>query len=216
MSITLATGTQVAFASTYGTGFTVTAITNANPAVATLSSSHGVTVGDFIEITSGWDLLNGKVVRVSAVSTNDVTLEGVNTSSTSLYPAGSGTGSGREITAWTSITQIQSVAGGGGDQQYADISTIADRIQKQTPTVRTAETIDMTVFYDPSLTWFGLLDTASLTGAQTALRFVFPNASRLLVNGTFSLKKTPSINVNAPLTTVVSFSAVAESVAYSS
>ena len=65
MSITLATGTQVAIASTYGTGFTITAISNANPAVATLSAAHGVVVNDLIEITSGWDRLNGRVVRVN-------------------------------------------------------------------------------------------------------------------------------------------------------
>lgn len=215
MAITLATGTQVAIASTYGTGFTITAITNANPAVATLSASHGVIVGDFIEITSGWDLLTQKIVRVSAVSTNDVTLEGINTISTTNYPAGTGTGTGREITAWTSITQIQSIGSGGGDQQYADISTIVDRIQKQIPTVRSAQTIDLTVFDDPSLSWYSVVDTASSTSALTGMRIVFPNASRLLANGYFSLQKTPQVNINAPLTASISFSAAAEPVRYS-
>lgn len=215
MAVTLATGTQVAIASTYGTGFTITAISNANPAVATLSASHGVVVGDFIEITSGWDLLNGKVVRVSAVSTNDVTLESINTSSTSLYPAGSGTGTGREITAWTSITQIQSVSTGGGDQNYADISTIADRTQKQIPTTRNASTLQFTVMDDPTLSYYTVVQTAADTSALTALRLVFPNNSRLLANGYFSLQKTPSVNINAPLTASIDFTAAADPVRYS-
>lgn len=215
MAVTLATGTLVAIASTYGTGFTISAISNANPAVATLSASHGVVVGDFIEITSGWDLLNGKVVRVSAVSTNDVTLESINTSSTSLYPAGSGTGTGREITAWTTITQIQSISTSGGEQNYADITTIADRTQKQIPTTRGAQTIDMTVMDDPTLSYYSVVQTAADTSSLTALRIVFPNASRLLANGYFSLQKTPNVNINAPLTASINFSSAADPVRYS-
>lgn len=214
MAITLATGTLVAVASAYGTGFTISAISNANPAVATLSASHGVIVGDFIEITSGWDLLTNRVVRVSAVSTNDVTLEGINTLSTSLYPAASGAGTGREVTAWTNITQIQSIGGSGGEQNYADITTIADRVQKQVPTTRGAQTIDLTVFDDPSLGYYSVVQTASETSALTALRVIFPNSSRMVANGYFSLQKTPNVEINAPLSAQINFSAAAEPMRY--
>jgi len=215
MSITLATGTQVALASTFGTQFTVSAITNANPAVATLSASHGVIVGDFIELTSGWDLLNKRVVRVSAVATNDVTLEGINTTDTNNYPAGSGTGTGREITAWTSVTQIQSVASSGGDLNFADITTIVDKTQKQVPTTRSPQQVDFTFFDDPSLSWYSVAQTASDTNAITPVRIIFPNSSRVLFNGYLSLQKSPAINVNAPLTAQLSLSAVADPVRYS-
>lgn len=215
MAITLATGTQVAIASTYGAGFTVSAISNANPAVATLSASHGVIVGDFIEITSGWDLLTGRVVRVSAVSVNDVTLEGINTSSVTNYPAGTGGGTGREITAWTNITQVQGVDTSGGDINFADITTLTDTTQKQVPTTRSPQQINFTVFDDPALAWFAVAQTASDAKALTALRIVFANASRMLANGYFSVQKTPNISVNAPLTAVLGFSSAADPVRYS-
>lgn len=214
MAITLATGTQVAIASTYGTGFTVSAISNANPAVATLSASHGVIVGDFIELTSGWDLLNNRVVRVSAVSVNDVTLEGIDTTSTTNFPAGSGTGTGREVTAWTSITQIQGIDTSGGDLSFADTTTIADKTQKQIPTTRSAQQITMTVFDDPALGWYSPVAAASDGNVITALRIVFPNGSRLLANGYFSLQKTPTIAANAPLTAQIGFSSAAAPVRY--
>ena len=214
MAVTLATGTQVAIAASYGTGFTVSAITNANPAVATLSVSHGVIVGDFIEITSGWDLLNKKVVRVSVVSTNDVTLEGINTVSTSDYPAGTGTGTGREIATWASVTQIQSVSTSGGDLNFADITTITDRTQKQVPTTRSAQQIDFTFFDDPTLSWYSTAVTASDSNAITAARIIFPNSTRLLINGYLSLQKSPVISVNAPLTATLGLSAVADPVRY--
>lgn len=215
MAITLATGTQVAIASTYGTGFTVTAISNANPAVATLSASHGVIVGDFIELTSGWDLLNGRIMRVSAVSVNDVTLEGLNTTSTTNYPAGSGTGTGREITAWTSITQIKGIETSGGDINFADITTVADSTQKQIPTTRSPQQLNLTVFDDPALSWFAVAQTASDAKAVTGMRIIFANSSRVLLNGYFSVQKVPTVAVNEPLTAVLGFSASAEATRYS-
>lgn len=214
MSITLATGTQVAVASAYGTGFTISAISNANPAVATLSSSHGVIVGDFIEITSGWDLLTKRVVRVSNVSTNDVTLEGINTTSTTDYPAGSGTGTGREITTWTSLTQIQSIDTTGGDLNYADITTIVDRTQKQMPTTRTPQVIKFVTFDDASLGWYSTVSTASDAASLIALRIIFPNATRMVANGYISLQKVPKVTVNAPLTAEIGFTSAADPVRY--
>lgn len=214
MSITLATGTIPSIAATYGTVFTITAITNANPAVATLSAAHGVIVGDIIEVTSGWDLINLQIFRVSVVATNDVTLEGLNTVSTSNFPVGAGVGSGREILTWTSLTQIQSIGSSGADLNFADITTITDKTQKQVPTTRSPQQITLTAFYDSTLGWFATVRTASENNAVTGLRIVFPNGSRVLANGYWSLNTTPTINVNQPLTTDIGFSAAATVTAY--
>ena len=100
MSISLPNGAIVSIASGYGASKVMSVLTNANPAVATLEASHGVATGDYIEVTSGWSRLTDKIVRAGTVSVNDVPLEGYNTSLTSIYPAGTGTGSVREITGW--------------------------------------------------------------------------------------------------------------------
>lgn len=214
MAITLSTGTQVAVASTYGSAVNITAITNAAEAVATLAAGHGVVVGDFLEITSGWDLLSGRIVRAKTVSTNDVTLEGINTTSTANYPAGSGTGTLRRITAWTSVTQVQSISTSGGDQQFADITTIVDRTQKQIPTTRSPQEISLTVFDDPALSWYAPVMSLSDSSTPGAMRLVFPNGSRLVANGYWSLQKTPAVSPNAPLTAAISFSSLAEPTRY--
>lgn len=194
MSITSAVGTAFAIASAYGSAKTMSAISNAAAAVATLAASHGVVVGDIVEVTSGWDRLNGRLARVSAVATNDVTLEGINTSSTTDYPAGTGTGSVRVISAWTSISQITadfSVSGGG--QQYADVTTLADKTQKRIPTVRDPIDITLPLFDDPSLAWYATVQSVSDSSTVAGLRIVFPNGSRLLANGYWSLRKTPTV-----------------------
>jgi Phage tail tube protein, TTP len=216
MAVTIATGTLIAIASTYGTSVNMTAITNATEAVATLGAGHGVVVGDFLEVTSGWDLLSGRIVRVKTVATNDITFELINTSSTSNYPAGTGTGTIRRITAWTNITQVQGIDTSGGDLNFADITTISDRTQKQVPTTRSAQQITLTVFDDPALGWYAPVTAASDSVIATGLRIIFPNGSRSLANGYYSLQKTPTVAVNAPLTADVGFSAVADPVRYPS
>jgi hypothetical protein len=194
MAITRSTGTQVAIASTYGSVSNMTAITNATQAVATLAGGHGVVVGDFLEVTSGWDRLNGRIVRAAVVSTNDVTFEGVNTVSTTFYPAGTGTGSIRRITAWTSISQITSgLSVSGGDPQFSDITTLTDTIQKQIPTTRTPVQVTLPVFYDPALSWWAPVLAASDAATPVALRMVFSNNSRLVANGYWSLRQVPTV-----------------------
>lgn len=186
MSITLAVGTTVSQATTYGAVKTMSAVTNATPAVATLEAAHGVIVGDIIHITSGWDLLNNRVVRVSAVATNDVTLEGIDTSDTDLYPAGSGTGSVREVTAWTEVTQItRQINVSGGEQQYADTSTLKNRQDQRIPTSRTVVDVVLPVFDDPSLAYVATIQASD--AVETGGRFVYPNGRKVYFAGFWTI-----------------------------
>lgn len=194
MAITLATNTIIAIASTYAASVAMTALTNAAEAVATLAAGHGCVVGDYVEITSGWDRLNGRLARVKAVATNDVTLEGIATTSTTMYPAGTGTGSVRRITAWTNLSQIGAgISVSGGDQQFADVTTIADATAKQIPTVRSATSVTLPTFDDPSLAWVATVRTASETATATGVRMSFPNGSKLVANAYWSLQEVPTI-----------------------
>lgn len=193
MAVTKTSGTTFAIGSTFGATKNMTAITNANPAVATLEASHGVIVGDFIEVSSGWDLINGAIFRVSAVATNDVTLEGLNTLDTSRYPAGTGVGSIREITAWTNLSQIATDFDvSGGDQNFADTTFVSNLIRTQIPTDRNPYTVRLPFFYDGSLAWLATVRAATLSSAPTPFRAVFPNGSRIVASAYWSLRGVPT------------------------
>lgn len=194
MSITLAIGTQIQIASAYGASKAMSVLSNATEAVATLESSHGVGVGDYFEVISGWARATNRVFRAKAVSTNDVTVEGFNTSSTTLYPLGTGIGTVREITSWATITQLtRALQVTGGGQNYADISTLDDPEDKRIPTTRSPTDVTLPIFYDPALVWWPTVETASDTSAPTAVRFLFPNGSKLLAVAYWSLQKVPTI-----------------------
>jgi hypothetical protein len=215
MAFTLAAGTQVAIASAYGTSSNVTAATNAANSVLTLAAGHGTVVGDFVEFNSGWELASGRIFRVSAVATNDVTLEGLNTVSTSNYPAGAGVGSVRRITTWTPITQIGTFDVSGGDPNFANITTIADRNRKQIPVDRNPVVWTFNIFDDPLLAWYAPVVLVSDNPTPTGLRFVYTNGSRLVANGYWSIQKTPTVEDNT-LRAAISVSAISESVRYAS
>lgn len=213
--ITLSTGVTLSIAKTYGTSYNITAATNATECVATVQAGHGLVVGDYIEVTSGWDLLTQKVVRVKTVATNDVTLEGINTSSTAKYPAGSGTGTLRKVSAWSQLSQLKSLSASGGEQQFADITSLVDRVQKQVPTTRSAVTMTIDAYDDPSLAWYSDVNTASEASAPYGLLMTFANGSKLVANAYWSLQKVPSVNQNEAMTTQISLSYAAEPVRYS-
>jgi hypothetical protein len=190
MAITLAVGTTVEIASTYGAVKAMSALSNDNPGVATLEASHGILLGDYFEVTSGWQRLTNRVVRAGTVSTNDVELEGVNTTSTTRYPAGTGTGSVREITAWQLSRDLQV---SGGDQQFGDITTLTDVIDQQIPTRRSPVEITLPLFFDPTLTYYAIVAAAAETATLTAIRFVYPNGVIVVGNAYWSQLEFPTI-----------------------
>ena len=194
MAITLAVGTSVAIASAYGAAKTLSAFSNASAAVATLEASHGVTTNDFVEVTSGWARANGRILKATGVSTNDVTFAGFDTSSTTFYPAGTGTGSVREVSTWTTISQItRAISIAGGEQQFADITSLEDAITKQIPTRRSAVSVTLPVYFDPDLSWVATVRAAAETATATAVKFTYPDGTVIVGNGYWSLQEIPTI-----------------------
>jgi hypothetical protein len=182
--------------SSYGSTKALSAFSNANPGVATLEASHGIIVGDIFEVTSGWSRANGNVYRASALSTNDVTVEGLNTSSTTLFPAGSGTGTVREVTAWTQITQVLDLTTSGGEQQFATYSPLEDDAEHQIPTVKSPIVIKMKIGDDATLPHYAVLATADADRQQRVIRILLPSGSPIYFSAYVTLQKTPTLTKN--------------------
>ncbi len=196
MAINLPNGATVAIGSTYGATKNLTAFSNANPGVATLEASHGVIVGDIFEVTNGWDKTNGNVYRASAVATNDVSVEGLNSTSTTFFPAGSGTGTIREVTAWVQITQVLELTTSGGDQNFATYSFLESSAEHQIPTTKSPVTFSMVIGDDASLPHYTQLATADADRAQRVLRITLPSGSLIYFSAYVTLQKTPTLTKN--------------------
>lgn len=217
MSITKTTGLILAVVNAYATAVNMTAVTNASEAVATLAAGHGVVVGDLLEMTSGWGRLDKRLVRAKTVATNDVTLEGVNTTSTTAYPAGAGTGTVRRVnvaTGLTNLSQVKLISASGGDMGFEDVTAVDDVVSKQIPTIRSPVTMNLTVFDDPTLAWFTTLTAADDAGTPVGFRMAFPNGSKLIFNAYVSVARVPIIESNSSLKTAIVLTFAADPIRY--
>lgn len=214
-AVSLPNGIVVSIATAYGAAKTVSALTNAAPAVATTSAAHGITTGAIIEVTSGWQKLNGRIYRAAAASGSVLSYEGTDTTSTANYPAGTGIGSLREITAFTQITQVTDLSTSGGDMQFATYSFLENNFESQLPTQASAQSLTITLADDPTLAGYIALKAAGEDRAVRALRMALPSGGYLLYNGYVSFNETPTLNKGSVNTVTATFSLLNAPVRYS-
>ena len=186
-------GSTVSLATTYGVPKVISSISNANPAVAS-SAAHGLANGDLVVLSSGWQRLNDRVIRVSGSASGAFNIEGQDTTSVQYYPAGSSAGSATPISAWTQISQILEFTTSGGDQQFANFSFLDEDFERQLPTITSAQSITIGIADDPSLPGYIALKAASMTRANRALRLTLPDGSTIFYNGIVSLNETPTLS----------------------
>ena len=196
MAVYLPNGSTLQIATGFAGVKTMSAVSNANPAVATLAASHGVVDNDILLVTSGWSRLNNRVVRAGTVSTNDVPLLGIDSSDTSVYPASGGVGTVNEISGWQQIQQVLGFEPSGGDQQHHNYQFLEDDDERQLPTVRSPTSISIKVADDISLPWYAYADTADQARTITVLRVLLKNGGVIYYTGILSLNRTPNLTVN--------------------
>lgn len=214
MAISLPNGALVAIANGYDAAVSISAITNASPAVA--SAANTLSDGDIIEVTSGWSRLTDKIVRVDSVTATDFSLEGIDTSLTSVYPSGGGVGSFRKVTGWTQLAQILESTSSGGEQQFLEYQLLEADAQKRIPTFKSAAGLTFTIGDDPTLPGYILASAANDDRLPRAVRITLPSGAVLLYNAYISLNKTPSLTVNQVMSIQATLSLLAEPVRYAS
>ena len=217
MAITLSTGASLSIAKTYGASINVTAASNAAECVLTTASAHSFSVGDYVEVTSGWGRLDKRLARCKTGTTgSSIVLEGIDTSDTTKYPAGTGIGSVRKVSAWTALSQVKAVSASGGSQNFASVTDISDVVERQVPTTRSAVTMTIDCYDDPSLAWYSDVSAADAARTPYGLLMAFPNGSKTLANAYWSLMKIPTMAQNEALMTQISLSYASEPTRYAS
>ena len=193
MAVQLPNGVLFSLATAYGGNLNVTIATNANPPVLT-STAHGLANDDIIEANLGWQKLAGRVFRVSGVTANTFNITGEDTTNVLDYPAGTGVGTVRKVTAFTQITQVTDLSTTGGEPNYATYEFLENDYESQIPTGSSAQSIELTIGDDPSLAGYIALKGASNTRSVRALRAVYPGGGTTYYNGYAFLNETPTLS----------------------
>ncbi len=193
MAFQIPDGTTIHLGTTFGSTVAITGISNAATAVAT-ASAHGFANGDIVIIKSGWQRINERMFRVAASTAGTFELEGLDTSDTSAFPAGTSSGSAQKVTAFTQISQVIGISTSGGEQQFATVSPLESDFEIQIPTMYSAQTLSMEIGDDPSLAGYVALKKAADARAIRPLLLQNKNGSKIYYYGYVSLNETPTKN----------------------
>lgn len=192
MAAKLPDGSILSIATTLANAKNITTLSNASPAVAG-SAAHGYSNGDAILVASGWQKADNRVFRTSGVTTDAFNLLGVDTTDTTKYPAGTGVGTARKITAFQQISQILGFATSGGDQQFTNFSYLEDDFERQLPTVTSAQSLQIDIADDASLAGYLAVKAASDSKANSVMSLTLPGGSVIYYVGIVSLNETPTV-----------------------
>ena len=206
MSVYIPNGSVVHIASGYSDAQSMTAVSNADPAVATLESSHSIATGDFMEMTSGWSKLENRIMRAGTVAGNNIPLEGLDATNTTLFPAGSGTGDIREITGWTQLLQILEFGGEGGEQQFLTYQFLESDAESRIPTFKSAVGVNIVIADDDTLAGYLLCQEANDDRLPRAVRITKPNGGLILFSAFITLAPMPTLEINTLARAQVTFS----------
>src|SRR5690606_16476468 len=112
-------GAKYSFSTTLALAAAITAITNAEQAVAT--SVTPPQEGDIVLLSSNWTELNEVATFADAVAGDTFTLANIDTRDTGLYPAGEGAPANYRVAGtFVSLSQIRSIDQSGGDENSFD------------------------------------------------------------------------------------------------
>lgn len=203
MAYTLPNGSTIDLASSYSAVVNITAISNANPAVAT-AAGHGFVEGDIVLITSGWSRINNRAFRVGDVTTDTFELEGVNSTNTTFYPAGGGVGTAKSAETYVSINQVTAVEFSGGDINFLDVQFLESDTQVQLPTVKSAISMTLTVADDPDQPYVPVVENYDETREIQILRLNLVNGNTILYTAIVTASNTPTVTINELLTRTIS------------
>lgn len=184
-----------------------TDVSNAKDPVFTIVDS-ALEKNDYVIVTSSdWGKLVNRVLRVKEVAGNSVTMEGIDTTDTNVFPEGEIKANVAKITGWSEIPCVQDLAQDGGEQQYYNYQCLSDDQEQQLPTFKSAVSLTYTFAHEYDNPIYPLLRKADETGAITALRMYIPKAQEMRMwSGVLSFNEIPQTSVNEMETVSLSVS----------
>ena len=213
MALYFPEGSSQTFSQTFAAAKTITAITNANPAVAT-SVAHGYTTGDEILLTSGWEDATDSVYKITVLTADTFSISGLDTTNTGFYPVGTGTGTAQKVSGWTSIPQVLSISGSGGDARFTDVQLLAKRNSLKIPTGFNATSITMSLAHDAANANYITMVGISRNLSKVAFKQVISGGSVTYGYGYLSVSEMPKLNSNQVNSVDAALTVIGRSISY--
>ncbi|MNC20058.1 Phage tail protein [compost metagenome] len=197
MAFRLPNGSTFDFAATYSAPLTVTAISNAAVPIVS-AAGHTFVAGDIVVLQTGWVKATSRAFRVVApiVATTSFGLEGINTTSTTKFPAGSSAGTVKKVATWVNIPQITGITSSGGEQQFYTFGFLEEEDDRQVPTTKSPSLLTLTVADDPAAPYVAVVETADELNEERVQRLNLINGAVIYYNSIASITSTPTMTRN--------------------
>jgi hypothetical protein len=213
MALYFPEGSAQTFSQTFAAAKTITALSNANPAVAT-SVAHGYATGDEILLTSGYEDATDSVYKITVLTADTFSIDGLDTTNTGFFPVGTGAGSAQKITGWTTITQVLPISGSGGDARFTDVQLLAKRNSLRIPTGFNATSITMSLAHDAANANYKTMLGISRNLSKVAFKQVISGGAVTYGYGYLSVSEMPALNRNHVNTVQAALTVIGRSISY--
>lgn len=213
MAVSLPDGATVHIGNSLVAAKNITAITAANPPVATCTA-HGLATGDFIVLTTGWRDCNNRCYKVESVDANSFKILGIDARNAQQYPVATGVGSFQKVNGFTQITQILTASFSGGEQQFANFAFLEDDFEQQIPTHTSARTATFSIADDPNLAGYKAAKAASDTAKPMPMRIDLKNGGQITYNGYPALNEVPTFEKGNVMAVSLAYALSAKPVRY--
>ena len=188
-------------------------MSNANPAVAT-SVAHGYTTNDEILLTSGWEDATDSVYKITVLTADTFSIQGLDTTNTGFYPVGTGAGTAQKISGWTAIPQVLTISGSGGDARFTDVQLLAKRNSLRIPTGFNATSITMSLAHDAANANYVTMVGISRNLSKVAFKQVISGGSVTYGYGYLSVSEMPKLNSNQVNSVDAALTVIGRSISY--
>lgn len=200
MAINVWSKVAVAVQTVLASPVTITAISKASTGVATATNTY--VNGDIVLLeVNGMTEVNNRVVRVSAASGANFSLEGVDTTLFGTFTSGTS----KKITFGASAATFQDINGSGGEAAAIDITTIHDDTTKEIPGVKSALNYSFASLWDPSDAALIELKKADDVKGTRCVQLTFASGAKVFFNCYPTCPLFPTGSSGAPVTSPVTF-----------
>lgn len=199
-NVSLWSNVGIAVQSALSSAQVVSAITKANPGVATYVGSDPSN-GDILYLSSvqGMHQLDDRLFRAANVNSggNTVELEGENTSNYDTYASGDL----QVVTFGTTLAIVTDLQVSGGDFEQIDVTTVHDSVRKQIPGAASPIVFSGSCIWDVADAGFIALKAASDNKEKRAVRITFANGQKVYFTGYIGFTAMPTGSAQDKVTT---------------
>lgn len=204
MSAKFWTNVAVAMESARGSSIPLSAITKADPAVATYTGGVNPSNGDFVALSvQGMNQVDQRVVRVANVNTGAKTFEFEGVDSTPYNTFSSG--SFAVLTFGSTMATAVGVNSSGGEPEFADTTTIHNNVRSRVPTVVSPFSINFESQWDPNDTFLKAAKSAADALTVKGCKITYSDGTICVFIGYVSCSLLPTGNAQEVVKTSVGF-----------